>query len=771
MSRIRDLNKILELEKEIADLESKQLNNIQLSTEETAKLIELYHQERKILDEEYKLRQKTRTLNEGIFNMLKANLKTSENTLKMEKAQKTIRSSLAQEIKKFREYESKGLTEKAKEQKKIIDQLKEQVNLNQASIAAMGRSVIGGHKFAKAIGITSSAVKGISEGFSVIFTVISGIYEFVSKIWTDFDKVDHAVRDISVNMGLTNAQMESFSKNTANAAIDAAKLGMGVEDVIKLQQTMGEGLGRNLVLTREQIKGVAEMAQGTNLGVDGVSTMGEAFDSFGVNLDTMRGRVESVFKSTQKIGLNSSKVFKIISDNLKTAQKFNFKDGTKGLESMARKSASIKMDLGGVFGLAEKLFDVEGAVDLSAELQVLGGSFAKLSDPFQLMFQARNDVDGLTDSLIEATKNVAVFDKATGEFKIPAMELHRLRKVADATGISLENLTEPALQLAKQGRAMSQLSNAFKYTPEQRQAIANLAQVGSNGVLEIVTSDGTKQALSSLNPTEIEKVLGKTSSLEQAAKSRMTFLDMLKNIGNVFSSKLFPVLESISRKLLDGGLLDKLQTVADKIGGFLSELFTNDKVDKLIEGTKTFIDSIMKMINDVLSGNSSFSTKIIKIGGNIIASMFKEAVNMFMKPLLGGLGGAALGGLVGGAFGGPAGAMAGAHFGGLAGTALGGAMMINDGQVLPNSKVISQVTPSGGLKPLAITNPLDTITATKSGGYGSMNATINFGVLRVDLGMGASKDIRLALINDAEFMRQITSGVKQKTIQLMNGTA
>jgi hypothetical protein len=98
-------------------------------------------------------------------------------------------------------------------------------------------------------------------------------------------------------------------------------------------------------------------------------------------------------------------------------------------------------------------------------------------------------------------------------------------------------------------------------------------------------------------------------------------------------------------------------------------------------------------------------------------------------------------------------------------------MMINDGTVLPNSKVISQVTPNGGLKPLAITNPQDTITASKSGGYTNMNANISFGVLKVDLGMGASKDIRMALLEDAEFMRQITAAVKQKTTQLMNGTA
>jgi hypothetical protein len=765
---VRDINRDLELEKQILELEKKQYDQILLTGDEVRKLNELYKEQYKINEQEYKLRQKTRTLNDGIFNMLKANIKTSENVLKMEKEQKILRDSVAAQIKMQRKFERDGLVEKAKMQKDIVDELRKQVTLNEASIDSMKRSVIGGGKFANVLGLASGAAQGIASGFGVIFKVIGTIYDFVSKIWYDFDKVDHAVRDISVNMGLTSSQMATFSKNTAYAAVETAKLGIGVEEVIRLQQSMGENLGRNLILTREQIKGVAEMAKGTGLGVEGVSTLAEGFDSFGVNLDRMRDRVESVFQSTQKLGLNSSKVFKIISENLKTAQKYNFKDGSKSLEEMAKKAASIKMDLSGVFGLAEKLFDVEGAVDLSAELQVLGGSFAKLADPFQLMYQARNDVEGLTNSLIDATKNVAMFDKATGEFKIPAMELHRLRKVAEATGISLEGLVEPALQLAKQDKAMSQLANAFKYSPEQRQAIANLAQVGKDGVLEIVTSDGTKKALSSLDPTEIEKILGKSSSLEQAAKSRMTFLDMLKNIGDVFTSKLFPVLESISQKLMSGGLIEKLQTVADKIAGFLSELFTGDKVDKMINAAKSFIDKIMGIINDVISGEGSFTQKVISMGAQLIGAMFKEAVSMFIKPLLYGIGGAALGALVAG----PAGAALGAKIGGGLGVAYGGYQMINDGQVLPNSKVISQVTPNRSLKPLAVTNPQDTITASKSGGYTNTNANINItGTIKVDHGMGVSKDMRIALSNDPELMRLISVGVKQKTKDLFNGRA
>ena len=624
-------------------------------------------------------------------------------------------------------------------------------------------------KFGGSMTIISSGFAGIGEGFGIMYKYSKQIFSYVSKLWNDFDKVDHAVRDISVNMGLTSSQMATFSKNTAYAAVETAKLGIGVEEVIKLQQSMGEGLGKNLILTRDQIKGVAEMAKGTNLGVEGVSAMAEGFSSFGVNLDTMRDRVEGVFQSTQKLGLNSGKVIKAISDNLKTAQKYNFKDGSKSLDEMAKRAVSVKMDLSSVFGLGEKLFELEGAVNLSAELQVLGGSFAALADPMQLIYQARNDMDGLQKSLIEATKGVAMFDKATGEFKIPAAELHRLRKVAEATGLSIDEMTQSALELAKQDKAMSQLANAFKYSPEQRQAIANLAQVGKDGVLKIVTSDGTTKALSALGDLEIENILGKSSSLEQAAKSRMTFLDMLKNIGNVFTSKLFPVLESISQRLMDSGLLKNLESVAEKIAGFLSELFTTDKVKNMIESAKSFIEKVIGIVNEVLSGNGSFLGKVVNLGTKLLYEVFKGALDMLMQPLIGGGVGALAGGAIGGAFFGPGGAMLGAQLGGMAGTAIGGAMMINDGTVLPNSKVISQVTPNGGLKPLAVTNPQDTITASKTGGYNNTNVNIN-GTLKLDLGMGVSLDMRRDLINNPEFRYSILQLVSNNMLELNNGS-
>jgi hypothetical protein len=48
-------------------------------------------------------------------------------------------------------------------------------------------------------------------------------------------------------------------------------------------------------------------------------------------------------------------------------------------------------------GMSDKLWDIEG--DMSAQLQVMGGAWAKLADPFHLMYMARNDMKGLTEEI------------------------------------------------------------------------------------------------------------------------------------------------------------------------------------------------------------------------------------------------------------------------------------------------------------------------------------------------------------------------------------
>ena len=74
-----------------------------------------------------------------------------------------------------------------------------------------------------------------------------------------------------------------------------------------------------------------------------------------------------MFSDASKQGLSFEKYSDNVAKNIKIAQNYTFKNGLKGLESMAKKATAMKMDMQQVAALADKVSTVEGAIDVSAQ--------------------------------------------------------------------------------------------------------------------------------------------------------------------------------------------------------------------------------------------------------------------------------------------------------------------------------------------------------------------------------------------------------------------
>jgi hypothetical protein len=122
-----------------------------------------------------------------------------------------------------------------------------------------------------------------------------------------------------------------------------------------------------------------------------------------------------MFSVAAKEGLSFEKYSDNVTKNLKLAQNFTFKNGTKGLEAMAKKATAIKMDMQQIAAFAEKIGSVETSIETSAQLQVLGGPFASLADPLGMLNESLNDVGGLQDRIAKMVSGLGYFDKTTGE--------------------------------------------------------------------------------------------------------------------------------------------------------------------------------------------------------------------------------------------------------------------------------------------------------------------------------------------------------------------
>lgn len=405
-------------------------------------------------------------------------------------------------------------------------------------------------------------------------------------------EMDKAIRNARLEMGIFSKQGDAFYNNIENISYSTNNLGIGIEELAKMQSQYSNEIGRSVQFTQASADAMAQLAKGTNLGVEGAAAFAAEMDNFGVSMETTRDYVEQTVNSSHEMGLNTSKVIKNLQNNLKLANKYNFKNGIKGLAHMAQLSTKFKVDMGMVSGMADKLFDIEGAVDMSAQLQVMGGEWAKLADPFKLMYQAREDTDALFESVINATKGAAKFNKESGDFTLSGMELHKLKTVAEATGLDFEQLAQSAKSAAK----FSKIKSSMNISMDEKTTdfITSMAEYDTTkGQYKIqLTDDKGKtvekyvNALSANDKAMITTTIKQKATLKEQAENARNFEDEWNSTINMFKSAVLPLVKELNvslvpefqkfrEKLLNGGFVDSIKSLASNIGSFIGNMMAS----------------------------------------------------------------------------------------------------------------------------------------------------------------------------------------------------
>lgn len=385
-------------------------------------------------------------------------------------------------------------------------------------------------------------------------------------------EMDKAMKKSALSMGVFTKQTEGFRANFKEASKYTNQVGIGIEELAKMQSDYSESLGRNVMLGEEGLKAMANMAAATTLGAEGSAQFAADLDNAGYSAERTAQFTEQVMNDSHALGLNATKVMKNLSQNMKMLNKYNFKGGVKGLEKMAKTASKLGVDMNMVSGMADKLFDIEGAVDMSAQLQVMGGAWAQLADPFKLMYMARNDMEGLMEAVGNAAAASAKFNDKTKEFEISALEMHRLRKVAEMTGVSYDELAKSAKNAAKMTKIKTQMR--FSMSKEEQEFISNTAKFNAQGKAEIMLNGKPKlvSQLTNADRTALQAQIKEKENLEEMAKNSQTFDDKVTNLINMLKTSALPLVESINEKLIPKlqGLMDKLinEGWLDKIGEF-----------------------------------------------------------------------------------------------------------------------------------------------------------------------------------------------------------
>ena len=172
--------------------------------------------------------------------------------------------------------------------------------------------------------------------------------------------------------------------------------------------------------------------------VGSLAEMGTAmteFEQIGIGAGNAIDEINKAGKGSLELGLVAKGTIKDIRENIGKINEFGFKNGVQGLAEMSRQSKEFRINMSEAFKLADKVMDPANAIDMVANLQVIGGAFGDLNDPLKLMYDATNNVEALQDSLIKAASGLATYNQEQGRFEILGINQRRVRDMAAAMGV------------------------------------------------------------------------------------------------------------------------------------------------------------------------------------------------------------------------------------------------------------------------------------------------------------------------------------------------
>ena len=387
------------------------------------------------------------------------------------------------------------------------------------------------------------------------------INSLAKTLWQYLNQNDKIIRNTILNLGLSSAKAELMRTSFEQSAGQVARLGGTLEDVQIIMQGYADETGRARVLSADMVKDVELIGKGTGFGVEQATRLAAQFENMGMNTKTTMEYVQGVVDTSERMGVNSTKILKSLSDNFKKLQTYTFQGGVKSMARMVQYSEKFKIDMNAALNAVDISRTLEGAIDLAANLQVMGGEFAK-TDPFEMLFLSRNDPEKYTKKISEMTRGMITFRKnSEGVFEkfISPADRDRLVSVSKSLGMSVEEITEMTLKRAEMDK-MAQQMTGMGITKADKELIQGAATFNSKtGKFEAMVA-GQMRDVTSLTSAQAQSFVQERKSLEERAKQAQTFDDAFKNTINELKSALLPMLKGVD------AVLKAIRPFAEKLG-------------------------------------------------------------------------------------------------------------------------------------------------------------------------------------------------------------
>ena len=380
----------------------------------------------------------------------------------------------------------------------------------------------------------NTSVMDVADSFGVLVSTIgnfgmgdgkSGIKDIIMALQNTVQPIldlDQALRtNVNRELGLTGDLSENIRMSIVQTAKETIKYGINVEDIANTYSNFVTTLGRAVPLSSELMENITKQARASGFAMDSAGAFLANLENYGLSIERGPKVLEEMSDTARSMGLTTNKFMSYAAENLKLINTLGFEKGVRGFTEIAAKASAVGFNLQTAASSAEKLFDIDSAIEMAAQLNVLGGDFGKLGSAIDLMFSPTNDMEGFTNELMKATTQFVSFNDEKNTFDVSPLDLRRAREFAKATGMSLEEVIETGKRMSKMELIKDRISFLPKLSEEERNLIGSLGQLNERGEVTIKGETVTKLM-------EEGRLTGAINSLKQQdAEGKRTQEDIL----------------------------------------------------------------------------------------------------------------------------------------------------------------------------------------------------------------------------------------------------
>lgn len=442
-------------------------------------------------------------------------------------------------------------------------------------------------KFAERVSSTYKQMEDVLKVYNDIATQVTEIAH----------ENDDAYKKAGVTLGFQGdtyaAYMRSFSAELAS------KWGLSGKDVTQIQNGYVTSSGRNVLLGGNDIEQIEAMSRVFGVSNTEMASMMGEMNIFNTSISDGYDMMNDMYHIATKIGISTSKFSKDLTQNLKLAQKYNFKGGVDNMAKLTLWAEKTRFNLQNAASLADKMTDnnISNVLETTAKLQVLGGAASLFGDPMAMLWEAGNDVGALAKRQAAIFSDITgTFDRITGETTFSDYERRLIKARAEAMGMNYEDVLNQKRQSNKQGvinkalarygldeETLDAIGLRATYSQKRKTFVVNttqgekpideLAQLAQNGnIQELLLPENTDDAIMqialdvrSMKEQEQYALLGNNTALSVQA------FDKIQE-----ASK--KGIEATNKLYTEGQVLDQVKKAIDyRINA------TNEQVDRLID--------------------------------------------------------------------------------------------------------------------------------------------------------------------------------------------